>query len=1088
MSTSARTQGPHGLNGSDLYDFYKANLTAGLTYVFETTGEADTYGELYKAANTNASNRVAYNDDISYPSNRNFRITYTPAATGTYYLRVRQYNPSQTGVYSLRYRQLVANDAWDPTDNTASGATLLIPDTATKTHGTHTLNESDSYDWFKVQMTSGRTYTFETTSANNSDTYGELYNSPSATASSRVKYDDDSGSGLQFKLVYTPTTSGTYYLRVRKYTVGTDGVYSLKYGMTVPNTHDLVFCKSTSWSDYLFVANVTNAISGSASFTTNDTIYVTYGFTDRCDNDIVTPFTNTVQLVRYASAAATTYEVIGSVADDFPDMRGGSWWACRSIYIRNPTPGYYGVRVELNRPQMIAETNTANNVFITRYQVAAPTTAQKSLVGVSVAGASSVEVQDGTTVSYTATARFSDGSTQDVTDTARWSVSPSDKADISASGVLSPRQVSERTTVTLSAEYAYNGISRVGSKTVSLVPGGDNGTGVCPFPATVQYPMTPMTIFAQVTVDGEPAQDGDILAAFSSDGELRGRVELGAGGRSPLVVYVTTPGELITFKVWSYLSGEVVPCVTPLSGEIGGERGSPSEPYVIDCGNDPFGTSVRYPNPPMTIVARVVIKGEPAATGDRVGVFCGSELRAKSAVRVEDGIAKVTLAPSVSVNGETLTFKVWDASEEELLNASGALRATIGGEVGSPSERYLIEVSDTVTQSIVFNGSTWQFVSVNVAPEDASPRTVFQNVIGDIDRITCGDKVFKPTWSDADNTLSSIVAGEGYWVKRSTSGAATAAISGRPADVATTRISLVSGWNSVGYVPQAAGSIRDVLADAIASGSINRVVAGDQVFYPSWSDSDNTLLTMQPGIGYWIKATGPVTFAFREPTGSSAAAVLSEISSVGEAHPFGDLRDRDPVSGCMLKASLNLFGVPASYGDATVAAYVVADGVTNEIPCGVAAVNLEGNVIMNVQKYLPVRLAFKVWDAWSGCVYDADGEISFAVGEDEKMDETISVSGGVPVYKVVFELSGVGAGSGVWTGGGALTQLVARASAAVAPTVAGNPGYEFLLWDTDFSCIKCDTTVHAVYQSPVDPTAPDGFAFADSRAYAEKNG
>lgn len=1085
LSTTAKTQGSHGLNASDRYDFYKANLTAGQTYVFESTGAADTYGELYKAANTNTSSRVAYNDDIAYPSNRNFRITYTPTSTGTYYLRVRQFYETQTGVYSLRYQQLVANDAWDPADDTASGATALTPNTTTKTHGTHTLSETDSYDWFKIQMTGGRTYTFETTSSNSSDTYGELYSSPSATAAAREAYDDDGGSGYhQFKIVYTPTTSGTYYLRVRKYTVGTDGEYSLKYGMSVPDTHDLVFCKSTSWSDFLFVANVTNAASGSASFTTNDTIHVTYGFCDDCDNDILTPFANTIQLVKYASAGATTYEVVGSVESDFSNMRGGTWWADRNVYISNPSPGYYGVRVELNMPRTISETNTANNVRIVRYQVAAPAPTQKSLVGVTVAGAASVEVQDGTTANYTATARFSDNSTLDVTDIATWSVSPSDKADISSSGVLRPRQVTERTVVTVSAEYAYNGVSKTGTKTVSLAPFNlvNPDPGACPFPDTVQYPITPMSIYAQVTIDGEPAQEGDILAAFSAAGEVRGRVELGAGGRRAFNVYVTTPGEPITFKVWSHLDGVVYPCVTPLAGEIGGEKGSPSEPYMIDCGNDPFGTPVQYPNPPMTIVARVVIKGEPAERGDRVGVFCGSELRAKGAVRVEDGIAKITLAPSVSANGETLTFKVWDASEEELLNAAGSLLATIGGEVGSPSARYLIEVSDTVTQPIAFNGSTWQFVSVNVAPEDASPRTVFQNVIGDIDRITCGDKVFKPSWSDADNTLGSIVAGAGYWVKRSTSGSVTASITGLPADVSTTRISLVSGWNSVGYVPQMAGSIRSVLADALASGVINRVVAGDQVFYPSWSDSDNTLSTMQPGVGYWIKATGPVTFAFNEPSGTSAVSVLGEISGGGDTHPFGELRDRDPVSGCMLKAKLNLFGEQAAYGDATVAAYAVVGGVTSEIPCGVAAVNLEGNVIMNVQKYLPFSMVFKVWDALSGRVYDADTVISFAAGEDEKMNETIVVNGSTPIYKVIFELSGVGAGSGVRTGGGALTQLVARASAAIAPEVEGNPGYEFLLWDTDFSCIKCDTIVHAVYQIS-DPTP-----VPTSRVYFDANG
>ncbi|MGN0846753.1 MAG: putative Ig domain-containing protein [Kiritimatiellia bacterium] len=825
------------------------------------------------------------------------------------------------------------------------------------------------------------------------------------------------------------------------------------------------------------------------SFTTNDTIYVTYGFIDVCHNDISVPFTNTIQLVKYASAQATTYSVERTFYDPFPGMRAGTWRSSRLLRINRPTAGYWGVRIELNSPRAFAETNTANNVWLVRYQVSAPTPV-KALSRVAIVSGPS-EVQDGATARYTAKAYFTDNTEADVTATANWSVSPANLGIFLSSGELVSRGVTNRTVVTVSATYAYNGVSKAGTRTVALCPpSSGGGGGTCPFSGVVRSELPPMTVFAQVMIDGEAAREGDVLAAFSADGQVRGKIELDAAGKRAINVYLTTPNESITFRVWSHLGGEVYPCMTPLTGVIGGERGTPDEPYVIDCGNDPFGVPVQYRNPPMAILARVVIKGEPAARGDRVGVFCGDELRAKGIVRVEDGIAKVTLAPSVSSNGETLTFKVWDASEEKLLNAAGSLRATSGGEVGSPSSRYLIEVSDTVSQALAFDGSPWQFVSVNVVPEEESPRAVFQSIIGDIDRITCGDKIFKPSWSDADNTLGSIVAGAGYWVKRATSRSVTVSITGLPADVRTTRISLVPGWNGIGYVPQMAGAVRTVLADVLASGAINRVVAGDQVFKPSWSDRDNTMTTMRPGIGYWVEASAPVTFAFNEPSGASSAAALAAVGD-GASHPFGEQRDRDPVSGgSLLRAKLSLFGTPVAYGEATVAAYAVVGGVTNALPCAVAEVNEEGNVVMNVQKYLPFSVVFKVWDTRSGEMYDADTEIAFAVGEDEKIDETIAVTGAVPVYRVVFELSGVGAGSGVRTGGGALTQLVARASAAIAPMVVGNPGYEFLLWDEDFSCVKRDMVVHAVYkiddEAPDVPDGPDGFGFDSSEATVEK--
>ncbi|MEW6102483.1 MAG: fibronectin type III domain-containing protein [bacterium] len=123
-----------------------------------------------------------------------------------------------------------SGDAWDPTDNTPSGASLLIPTTTEQSHGPHTLSSSDQYDWYKIYMTSGITYNFNTRGGSG-DNYGELYNGP-GDSYTRVAYDDDSGGSSQFSFSYQAGSTQYYYLRVRAYSLGSSWSGYLKYSYT----------------------------------------------------------------------------------------------------------------------------------------------------------------------------------------------------------------------------------------------------------------------------------------------------------------------------------------------------------------------------------------------------------------------------------------------------------------------------------------------------------------------------------------------------------------------------------------------------------------------------------------------------------------------------------------------------------------------------------------------------------------------------------------------------------------------------------------------------------------------------------------
>lgn len=594
-TTTVRTHGPHGLNNAnDCYDFFKVSLTAGKKYQFETTGSTDTYGELFNSTSTNMSARVAYNDDISYPSDKNFRFTYTPTKTGTYYLRVRLWNQTtltDTYSYTLKY-QMLATDAWDPSDDVATGATLLTPTTTAQTHGPHSLSSADLYDFFKISMTAGKSYIFETTGSG--DTVGELFSSTSTNSSYRVAYDDDGGTNRNFKIAYTPTTSQTYYLRVRAYTVGNALDYSLKYRMVdsaASTPLDLTFYKPSAWSSPVVFSGSTNAAAYRTSFTTNDEFHVHFSYRDAGWN-AVGKHTNRLEISRLAiSSYGTNYY-----------SKSDTRWASSEIPVecyrffdcKRPLSSYqagtYRVCVYLDSSNMIRETNEYNNVYTSYFTVVEPTPS-KTLTGLSIAGPSRID--SGASTNFTTTASYSDGTTARVN--ATWSASPADNVVFGANGAIRVRDVTADEEVTLTARYTENGITKSATKRITLRAPREGQSD--PYGVVDVTTVPPMSVLAKVQIDGQTARKGDILLSFVGN-ELRGRGILNEDGMALFDIWLWNNAEQIMFKVWS--DGDEFTCSVPLRGEVGGERGTPSDPYLVEFGSfDPFGPVVIYNMPEM---------------------------------------------------------------------------------------------------------------------------------------------------------------------------------------------------------------------------------------------------------------------------------------------------------------------------------------------------------------------------------------------------------------------------------------------------------------------------------------------------------
>ncbi|MEE9369726.1 MAG: PPC domain-containing protein [Pontiella sp.] len=208
-STTLQTNGIHSLtNGVDDADWFKVSLTAGTTYLFDgfSEGSDDTYAELFADP---LGSPLAENDDYNEVGNFHFLIVYTPVSSGDYYLKVTRSIFADDGlIYTLRYN--IPVDAWDPADDTGAGAILRPFDEFVHNEGLHSLVETDANDWYKFSLNAGNTYRLK--SVGKWNIFSFMYSDIAGTT--LVDSDDNSGENNNFKLDFTPGSSGDYYLKV----------------------------------------------------------------------------------------------------------------------------------------------------------------------------------------------------------------------------------------------------------------------------------------------------------------------------------------------------------------------------------------------------------------------------------------------------------------------------------------------------------------------------------------------------------------------------------------------------------------------------------------------------------------------------------------------------------------------------------------------------------------------------------------------------------------------------------------------------------------------------------------------------------
>ncbi|HNX00422.1 MAG TPA: hypothetical protein PKK33_03540, partial [Candidatus Cloacimonadota bacterium] len=115
--------------------------------------------------------------------------------------------------------------------------------------------------------------------------------------------------------------------------------------------------------------------------------------------------------------------------------------------------------------------------------------------------------------------------------------------------------------------------------------------------------------------------------------------------------------------------------------------------------NLPTWTPVSYPNPMAMIYTAVTIDNVEAESGDIVAAFVNGECRGTATI-ANSRAASATISIYVSGNGETVYFKLYDVSNDEVYDAENTVTVNMGETQGAPGDYIPVDVVTTVSAPV----------------------------------------------------------------------------------------------------------------------------------------------------------------------------------------------------------------------------------------------------------------------------------------------------------------------------------------------------------------------------------------------------
>jgi len=223
---------------------------------------------------------------------------------------------------TLWQRKTLVGDSYEPDDSFDIYSTMDV--TSSLQSQSRSIDPTGDNDYIRFYAQAGKDYIFYTEGS--TDTYGYLYDSNQ----NQLTYDDDSGSGYNFRIEYPISSSGYYFLRVRGYSSSTTGPYTLYYKYETPGGGDLITSKSGTLSgtgnSYTFsvsgYSTVTAVMAGNEN--ADFDLYAKWGSPPTTSNYDARGYSSTSLEYFTTSGSGTLYIMVRSYS-------GSGHWKCWAL-------------------------------------------------------------------------------------------------------------------------------------------------------------------------------------------------------------------------------------------------------------------------------------------------------------------------------------------------------------------------------------------------------------------------------------------------------------------------------------------------------------------------------------------------------------------------------------------------------------------------------------------------------------------------------------------------------------------------------------------------------------------------------------
>ena len=196
-----------------------------------------------------------------------------------------------------------------------------------------------------------------------------------------------------------------------------------------------------------------------------------------------------------------------------------------------------------------------------------------------------------------------------------------------------------------------------------------------------------------------------------------------------------------------------------------------------------------------------------SSMGDMVAAFVGSEQRgigvaSEVPVFLGGGYAFLMMVYSNETSGETLSFKYYSSSTDEVLDLSETKEFVTNMVEGNVSDPFALTLSGGTVELVFDFSPGWNWFSVNSIQDNMSINNAFST-------LTASSQDFIKSQTEASTYYGSeygfypdiTIDVDNMYLLRLNQGG-TMVYEGTPVDPGSNSISINSGWNWIGYYPQ----------------------------------------------------------------------------------------------------------------------------------------------------------------------------------------------------------------------------------------------------------------------------------------------